>query len=419
MKVVLVNTTDSGGGAAIACKRLMEALALEGVDVKMLVMTKRGRLKNVHAFKDGKSAKYFSLFRFLYERLSFIVREKDKSVRFAFSPANIGVDISAHPLVKEADIVHLHWVNGGFISLGSLKRLLEKKNNLIWTLHDMWLFTGGCHYSGECRKFEESCHHCPFLNSPAENDLSNSIWLRKAGFLKNSSLNIVTCSEWLAKTAKQSSLLRQSNVRAIPNPISLTQFKPVDKISIRKKLNIPINKFVLLFGAANIQDKRKGFVFLVDALNKLKKMGIDDNQMCVVVFGKAKNFKSDLLPFSVVNLGQITSLDEMANVYAMADMFVLPSLEDNLPNTVMESMACGTPVIAFNIGGIPEMVSHESTGLIVDEISSDALAESINCALNHPRFSEWGKMARLKTETMFNQKTVALQYMNIYNSILK
>lgn len=419
MKVVLINTSDSGGGAAIACKRLMEALTLEGIDVRMLVMTKKSQLMQIQAFKESKYQKYAALFRFMYERLSFVLHERDKSVRFAFSPANIGVDISNHPWIQEADIVHIHWINGGFLSLKSLNTLLEKKKNHLFTFHDMWLFTGGCHYASDCKNFETECHHCPFLKNPSKNDLSSKVWNKKASLFSTKKLNIVCCSEWLAKTAQKSSLLQNANIQNIPNPISLIDFKPKDKTEIRTNLEIPTEDFVLLFGAANINDKRKGFVYLLDALKLLNERDQISKKITVAIFGKAKDFDTSQIPFQVVNLGQISSLEKMTEVYAMADLFILPSLEDNLPNTVMESLACGTPVVAFDIGGIPEMVEHEKTGIIVDEISAETLANGILKAIESHDIEKWSSNARHKVEEEYNQQTVAQKYIQVYNNIIE
>lgn len=417
MKVVLVNTTDSGGGAAIACKRLMEALTLEGVDVRMLVMTKKSRLVQVQPFRSTKAQRKLSFFRFVYERLTFLFHEKDKSVRFAFSLANIGVDISNHSWIKEADIVHIHWINAGFLSLKNINQILTKKKNVVWTLHDMWLFTGGCHYAGTCKNFKIACGECPMLKKPLENDLSNRIWNKKSDIFDQHHLNIITCSRWLAAVASSSSLLKTATINSIPNPISLTQFKPEDKELIRKKWNITNEQFLLLFGAANVQDKRKGFSYLVDALNILIDMGIEKNQLNIVVFGKAKNFDVSILPYPVHHLGVIKSTEKMTDIYAMADLFVLPSLEDNLPNTVMESMACATPVIGFNIGGIPEMVDSYENGIIVDEISALALAKGIQYCIKNPELQEWGFKARQKVEQEYNNQKIAQKYYQAYSEI--
>lgn len=414
MKVLLINTADTGGGAAIACKRLMEAHAGNGLEVNMLVMNKKSTLEDVHAYSNKGISKKLNFLRFVYERLCFLPHEKDKSIRFSFSLANTGVDISNHPLVREADVIHIHWVNGGFLSLSDIEKLLNTKKKIVWTLHDMWLFTGGCHYAGACENFKTSCHHCPFLKNPSATDLSSRIWKRKALIFKNRNLNIITCSKWLADVASSSSLLRNSTIKAIPNPISLTQFAPKEQAGIRERLNIPLDKFVLLFGAANIQDKRKGFIYLIQALDELIKMGVGKERVCLVVFGKAKGFDPLTLPFPVINLGSISSAEQMADIYAMADLFVLPSLEDNLPNTVMESMACGTPVVGFNIGGVPEMVEDGVSGAISQTISGTGLANAMSKLINCSTIAEYRHNARKGVEEKYNNALVSKKYCEVY-----
>lgn len=414
MKVLLINTADTGGGAAIACKRLMEAHASNGLEVKMLVMNKKSTLDNVHAYSNKGLAKKLNFLRFVYERLCFLPHEKDKSIRFSFSLANTGIDISNHPLVKEADVIHIHWVNGGFLSLKDIEKLLDSNKKIVWTLHDMWLFTGGCHYASACENYKTSCHQCPFLKNPSSNDLSSKIWKRKALIFENRNLSIVACSKWLANEASLSSLLRKSTITAIPNPISLTQFAPKVQAVIRERLNIPLDKFVLLFGAANIQDKRKGFIYLIQALEELNLMGIDKEQVCLVVFGKAKGFDSLALPFPVINLGSISSAEQMADIYAMADLFVLPSLEDNLPNTVMESMACGTPVVGFNIGGVPEMVQDGVSGGISETISGAGLAKVMKELIQSPTLEGYRQNARKGVEEKYNNELISKKYCEVY-----
>lgn len=419
MKVLLINTNDSGGGAAIACNRLSDALNHQGVDVRTLVMNRNSNRSNVAQFKDGKFQKHIAFLRFAFERLFFLFHEKDKSVRFAFSPANFGTDITKHPWVKDSDIIHIHWINAGFLSLKSLEKLLQSNKTIVWTLHDMWLFSGGCHYAGSCRNFELECGNCHFLKKPNTKDLSWKIWKRKSNFMPKQMMNVVTCSRWLGKEAKASSLLKNANITSIPNPISLNMFKPANRADLKRKYNIEENKFVLLFGAANINDKRKGLHLLVEALALLKKKKFDHNRLKIVVFGKFKDFDEASLAFDVLSLGQIKNAETMAEVYSMSDVFVLPSLEDNLPNTVMESMACGTPVIAYNIGGIPEMVEDEKIGIVVDEVSPNALSEAIFTAVTEANIQQWCKNARAKVEEEYNYKSVATKYIDFYQNAMK
>jgi hypothetical protein len=212
------------GGAAIACLRLLAILEQsEGIKVTMLVQEKKRDNPNVKAIAETWLQKKLAFVRFVRERLYFIFQEKNKEVRFAFSPANSGIDISEHPLVQEADIIHLHWINFGFLSLKSLNKLFALNKPIVWTLHDMWAFTGGCHYSGECDRYTQSCGHCPQLKSQQDWDISRWVWWRKAKAWKNLNLTIVTPSQWLADCARNSS--RISNLAC-----NTTDIWRVDKI---------------------------------------------------------------------------------------------------------------------------------------------------------------------------------------------
>ena len=254
MKVLLLNTYLHGG-AATACLRLEKALHSEGVSVRVM---------------DAEMAG--NRWPFYAERLSFLPFERDKSVRFSFSPANFGKNITKHPWVQEADVLHLHWVNQGFLSVEGIRELSSLGKPVVWTLHDMWTFTGGCHYSGSCTHFQSACGHCPYLAKPSAGDLSHRIWARKKASY-SPTLRFVTCSEWLAETAKTSSLLKDMQVSSIPNPIDTQLYLPLDHDERRnfwrsKNLNPDTPK--LLFVAMNVDEERKGFRYFQESLQILK-----------------------------------------------------------------------------------------------------------------------------------------------------
>ncbi|HAL82497.1 MAG TPA: glycosyl transferase family 1 [Mucilaginibacter sp.] len=311
-------------------------------------------------------------FNFLYERLPFIwFKAKDRSVRFAFSTAGTGTDISRQASVLNADILHLHWTNSGYLSINNLKKLFETGKPVVWTLHDMWAFTGGCHYAGDCGHFVNECGNCWMLRDSGDNDISSSGWLRKSGMLKSAkNIVFVTCSHWLADVARTSSLLKDFRIETIPNPIDTAVFSPKDKNAAKLKWNISPKAKIILFGAANILDRRKGITYLVEALHHLKSDYPDVEDVEIVIFGKNKSFDVNQLPFKVHELNVITSQNDLAELYSLADVFVTPAIEDNLPNTIMESLACGTPVVAFNTGGIPDMVEHQQNGYLAHFKSS-------------------------------------------------
>jgi glycosyltransferase involved in cell wall biosynthesis len=420
MKVALINTSDAGGGAAEACMRLLKALQLQQVDATLVVQHKSRNEFAVYSVEKNKLDKLHSNFDFFYERLPFIAfKAKDRSVRFAFSTANAGTDISKESVITEADILHIHWTNSGFLSIADLDKLIKLNKPIVWTLHDMWMFTGGCHYAGDCNHFENECGNCYFLRNPKPNDISHTGWLRKSKMLGDSNnISFVTCSNWLGEVAKTSTLLKNASIQAIPNPIDTELFSPRKMDDARKKWGIHPAKKIILFGAANIADRRKGLAYLIEALAYLKNYPGTEN-IEVVIFGKNKRFDTSTLPFPVHQLNIITSASDLAEIYSLADVFLLPSIEDNLPNTIMEAMACGTPVVAFDTGGIPDMVDHEVNGYLAAFKSSADLAAGINYVLTANNPAKLSNAAREKVLRDFNNQKVAGQYISLYQSVLK
>ncbi|MDB5128403.1 glycosyltransferase family 4 protein [Mucilaginibacter sp.] len=420
MKVALINTSDSGGGAAEACMRLLKALQLQAVDVTMVVQHKKRAEDAVYSIEQNIFGKLRSKINFLWERLTFMFfHERDKSVRFAFSTANAGTDISRSKVIKEADIIHLHWTNSGFLSIHDLKKLMALNKPIVWTLHDMWAFTGGCHYAGPCNHFKNQCGNCYFLHAPEDDDLSHDGWLHKKDMLSVAkNLSIVTCSNWLGEVAMKSTLLKGFIIQAIPNPIDTQLFSPKDKATARAKWKINPSAKIILFGAANINDRRKGISFLVEALQFLKNEPTPEIPVEIVIFGKNKHFDTTALPYPVHQLNTISSPADLAEIYSMADVFVSPSIEDNLPNMIMEAMSCGTPVVAFDTGGIPDLIDHQVNGYLAEFKSSVDLAAGINDVLNLGHGDKYASAARYKVKRMFNNEKVAGQYIALYQSIL-
>lgn len=403
MKVLILNTYTKGG-AGIAAGRLQKSLTAAGVQVDILTAADTGNRWSFYA-----------------ERLSFVPFERDKSVRFSFSLANFGKNITQHPLVQAADVLHLHWINQGFLSLNGIHALAKLGKPIVWTLHDMWTFTGGCHYSRGCDHFKNSCGNCPYLRFPANKDLSYRVLNRKKRLFP-ADIQYVTCSAWLRDTAHTSALLREAAVQAIPNPIDTTVFKPSDTTAREKfksELGMQPGAFALLFAAMKISEERKGFQYLAEALDMIK-AAHPDCAIEIVVMGKSEIEPLMSLPYPVHLLGMIQNPEDLSLVYGACDVFVIPSLEDNLPNTVMESLACGTPVVGFDTGGIPEMVGHESEGIIVPQKDSKGLAEGIVRVLNSgaQATEAYRKAARAKVMTHYTEAIVARKYLDLYENML-
>jgi glycosyltransferase involved in cell wall biosynthesis len=415
LKITLVNTWDTGGGAAIAATRLATALQKQGHQTHVLVDVKN--TNNTHiSVLGGVFYKYLQKIRFALDRLQFSFYEKNKAVRFSFSVAKIGVDVSENVHIKNADIVHLHWVNFGFLSMESLKKLSLLNKPIVVTLHDMWYFTGGCHYAGSCSNFHENCGNCTsFLAKPNSTDLSYKTWLQKADFYQNQNIYFVGCSQWMATMAKKSSLLKGKNIISIGNPIDTNLYKPTNKAATLDKLGLVQNKNYILFGAANIADVRKGFAYLKAALLLLPSITNTDS-IELLVFGKSKSSDFEGIKLKVNVLGSITDQNKIIDYYNAAALFVSPSIEDNLPNTIMEAMACGTPVVAFGIGGIADMVVHKVNGYLAETKNSHSLAEGIANVL--PKAVVYGDKARLKILDTFAEKHIADKYVQLYQNIL-
>ena len=423
MKITILSTFDNFGGAAIAASRLNKALNNNGLSSNMLVQNKKGNLPNVESIAKNWFQKKLALLRFALDRYQFAFYEKDKDVRFIFSQAKIGIDVHNHFLIQQSEIVHLHWINFGFLSLNSLEKLFKINKPIVWTLHDMWVFTGGCHYSRECTNYERNCGNCvQFLKNPAENDLSHQVWERKKEIFSKANLTIVTCSEWLAQKARESSLLKDKTIISIPNPIETNVFRPIDKSVAKEYFKLSPDKKYILFGAVKVSDERKGFTYFAEAISIINEQftinNIDSDNIEILIFGQAQASDFEGLPFKVNILGKLSDLETIAKAYSAASVFVSPSIEDNLPNTIMESMACGTPVVGFDVGGIPEMIDHEKSGYLAKYKSSEDLAKGIYWILFEANYEALANNSRQKVLDNYSEKVVAEKYKKVYQSLI-
>ena len=411
--ILHLSTFHLEGGAGVAATRLHRALLNSGVDSKMLVPTIEGEeIGNVSlAQTDWEKKKAW--WRFVGERLSFYPNERDSSVRFAFSPAEVGTDISEHPLVLEADVIHLHWINFGFLSLRSLEKLFSLGKPIVWTLHDMWTFTGGCHYSRGCEHFLLHCCQCPYLLKPDAYDISFSQFERKISLYRKTQMALISPSRWLDNLVKKAFLTKHLTSRSIPNCLDTELFSPKDQNKIRLSLKLPPKKKLILFAGANTQDVRKGFVYFRKALEELSQSA---NDFEVLIFGKSRSDSFASFPVPVNYLGTITDPEDMVSAYNAADVIVVPSLEDNLPNTIMEALSCGTPVVGFKTGGIPEMIDHQENGYLSEAKSSESLATGIKWVLENNKEGVLSNHARQKVLQLYTEKIVVEQYMAVYES---
>ncbi len=410
--VLLLSTADAGAGGYIAALRLLHALNESGtVQAKMLVLNKRTADARVTSIAPGTWQQRWAKLKWGLELASLRVQLADGKDLFQFATGSAGVDVIRHPWVQAADVLHLHWINQGFLNMSGLQELATLNKPVVWTLHDQWAFTGGCHYSGTCEGYKTGCGMCPYMTQPATNDLSVKLAVQKQGLAKLLRPYIVPCSEWLAGMARNSTALKDSWIQAIPNPIDSEVFLPIGKQEARNKLGLPNGRKLIVFGAAKLTDPRKGVQLFIDAVQRLP-AALDAD---VVLFGSGEVTLGTQRV--VYRLGRVAAAD-MPALYAAADVFVVSSLQDNLPNTVMEALACGTPVAAFAVGGIPEMVLHQQNGYLASPVP-ESLAAGIAWVLaDGARHAALSSAARKSVLEKFSEEVIAKQYLAVYLSAL-
>ena len=428
MRVTHLSTYHLFGGAAVAANRLHGALQKQvwsdaPIESTMLVGTPN-RLEThkpapgVTYLANNFLAEQTAFGRFVAERLYFLPHERDPSVRFQFSPARFGANLDFHPAIQQADVLHLHWINFGFLSLGGLQSLFNLGKPIVWTLHDQWAFTGGCHYARGCPHFQTHCRQCPYLKKPGEQDLSSRVFEQKKSLFGHARVHFTPPSQWLAQEARQSALLQSFPFTVIPYAIDQYVFQPVARSAANDHLDLPdTSRPRLLFGSANVTDTRKGFRYFAEALTLLHQQHPALTPE-ILIFGKGRSHLFNELPYPVRHLGILTSEDAIVAAYNAADAMVVPSLEDNLPNTVIEALACGTPVAGFRTGGIPEMIDHQQNGYLADVGSAQQLADGLAFILTHPSPETLRQNARQSAEARFSEAVVARQHIALYQQLM-
>jgi glycosyltransferase involved in cell wall biosynthesis len=314
------------------------------------------------------------------------------------------------------DIINLQWINAGFIPLSVLPKL---KKPLVMTLHDCWAFTGGCHYPFDCTRYQNNCGSCPQLESKHERDLTRWVWNRKADRWQTCNLTVTTPSRWLAQLAKSSSLFRNVRVEVIPNCLDLTTYKPIERNIARDLLGLPTDKLLVLFVALSSGSTRKGFSYLKQALRYLQDSGLRKDIQLMIV-GSSQKSELEEITFECRPLGRLHDDISLALAYAAADVFVAPSIQDNLPNTVLEASACGTPAVAFDIGGMPDLIDHGNTGYLAQPFDPQDLAGGIEWVLSDTaRHRQLRLAARAKVEREFDMSIVAQKYLALFQELSK
>lgn len=413
MRVLIINTSERMGGAAIAASRLMEALKNNGIKAKMLVRDKQTDQISVVGMKKS----WWKIWQFIWERIViWKANHFKKHNLFAVDIANTGTNITSLPEFIQADIIHLHWVNQGMLSLKDIRRIIESGKPIVWTMHDMWPFTGICHYAGNCENYTTHCHDCPLLYKGSKKDLSYQVFEKKKKLFEGANITFVACSRWLEAMAKKSALIKGQTITNIPNAINTNLFKPRDKQQAREKCHLPQDKKLLLFGSVKITDKRKGIDYLVEACNQIASQYPEfSKQLGVVVFGSQAEQYASLFPFPIYSMNYVSNEKELVDIYNAVDLYVTPSLQDNLPNTIVEAMACGIPCVGFNVGGIPQMIDHLHNGYVAEYQSSQDLANGIHWALTEGEYENLSEEACRKAVSCYSEGNISKKYIDVYN----
>lgn len=411
MKILIVNASDNQGGAARAAYRLHKSLLDQGIDSQMLVQSKSSDDYTIIG-PTTKLQKGIGKIRPTLDSIPVLFyRHRTKTL---FSPSWLPFGGIVDKINKiNPDIVHLHWICGGMMRIGDITKI---KAPVVWTLHDMWAFTGGCHYNEGCEGYKIQCGNCKVLGSVRRKDLSNRVYNRKQKAYKSKKdMTIVGLSKWINECAKKSSLLKDKKHINLPNPLDTTIFKPFNKQKARELWNLPQEKKLVLFGAMSAtSDPRKGFKELTDALQRLdKKLDIE-----FVVFGSSNPFNAPNFGFKTHYLGHLYDDVSLVTLYSAVDVMVVPSLQENLSNAVMESLACATPVVAFDVGGNGDMIVHKENGYLSKPFEAANLKNGIEWILTAPNYHKLSQNAREKVVREFDSEIISKKYIDLYREIL-
>jgi len=417
MRVLIVNTSERTGGAAVAANRLMDALNNHGVKAKMLVREKETDSLTVVGLKGRWRQQWY----FLWERLViFCHLHFSRKHLFEIDIANSGTDITGLPEFKEADVIHLHWINQGMLSLSNIRKILRSGKPVVWTMHDIWPATAICHYARDCKNYKSECHNCLLLPSKGgAHDLANRIWKRKLKMLDGQSICYVACSQWLCGEAKTSALLNAQKVISIPNAIDTHVYCPKNKQQIRERLGLHTDCKLILFVSQRVTDLRKGMDYLVEAVRLLVEQNPNlQEQAAIAILGGHSEELQGQLQLPIYPLGYVSDEKRIVEIYNAADVFVTPSLEDNLPNTLMEAMACGVPCVGFKVGGIPEEIDHLKNGYVAAYRDAEDLAHGLRWVLYEADHEALSQAAVSKVNRCYSQQSVALKYTEVYNGAI-
>ena len=413
MKIAILSQSNGRGGAFAAAYRLHESLLRVGSESTMIVNEKT-RGDDTVIGDNIAIAKGWRKVAITLDRLPLkFYRDRDRSMFSLqwFPDQNASKIARVNP-----DVIQLNWICQNHLAVETIAQLNKP---MVWTLSDMWPFTGGCHYSQDCNHYLNSCGACPLLHSSKNCDLSRWGWQRKAKAWENLDLTVVTPSSWLAECAKSSSLFKRRRVEVIPWGLDIQKYQPKERRIARELLGLPQNKLLVLFGATHIGETRKGFHLLLPALQSLVESGWQD-KIELVVFGISQPDNPVGFGFKSHYTGQLHDDISIALIYSAADVMVVSSIQEAFGQTASESLACGTPVVAFDKTGVADIIDHQQNGYLARPFQIEDLARGIVWVLSdRDRHQKLRLSAREKAEREFNLELMAHRYLSIFSEILE
>ncbi len=415
LSVLHLNVADTRGGAARAAYHLHQGLLTLGLRSSLLVDIRASQdptvIRRNYALFGRRGAQLYAYLDKLPIFLLYGKRGMPWSINWM--PRTTAAAVNR----LEPDIVNLHWIGDGFVSLSELPRI---RAPLVWTLHDMWAFTGGCHIDKGCGRYRQSCGNCPQLGSGRERDLSRWVWNRKAQNWRDTDITVAAPSRWMAEAARRSSLFRERRIEVIHNALDETVFKPAPKAQARQTLNLPPDSCIIAYGAVNaLADPNKGFAYLQQALQRLASAGLASN-VHVVIFGAAQPSVPPDLGFPATYLGVLHDDPALVLAYSAADVMVTPSMQEAFGKTALEALACGTPVVCFDTSGLKDVVEHRQCGYRARCFDVDDLAEGIAWVCRDAdRRRQLAANARRRVEQHFTLVLQAQRYRALYEELLE
>ncbi|MFO0827458.1 MAG: glycosyltransferase [Phycisphaerales bacterium] len=415
MRVVQLSSWERSGGAAVCVQRLHRGLRAEGIDDRIIV---RSRETDDALVAEVRGDAVAEQLWDTIERYWIVDNRTERSDTF-FSTGRPGADVSTHPWVRDADVLHLHWTSG-FLASRDIRALGRLGQPIVWTLHDEWPYTGGCHFSAGCDRWRGGCHECPQLRRDPFG-LVEAVFADKARDFANAPLSLVAPSRWMADRAEQSAIFAGRRVRVIANAVELDVHHPGRRDAARQRLGLDASCCVILFVAVNRGERRKGLPDLVAALQRVASSSngaaaIRDGRVRGILIGSASGLE---LPMPTHDLGLVRDEREVADAMAAADVTVIPSLEDNIPYTVLESIACGTPVLAYAVGGIPEALAAQPADLLVPVGDVAALAHRLLAAIDDvSSVRRLRDAVRADAERRYGSAMQASEYAMLYRSLV-